>query len=102
MVGRKKKGTKVTNPFGRPKVPKEQKRVTLIVTVDPKVYARVDEVAKKLSLTRSKVVDNLLTVALMDYDIYDKIGLIDAAQLLRKFADRLGVTFDKVKESLQK
>jgi hypothetical protein len=54
----------------------EAKRNTLTVTLDLDVVRRIDKMAEKMGLSRSKIASSLLSSATVEVELFDKTGLL--------------------------
>jgi metal-responsive CopG/Arc/MetJ family transcriptional regulator len=61
---------------------KKLNKKTFSLTLDPEVMDRVDEAAQTFGISRSQMVNNLLEIALMDYDVIKKLKLTNIAKFL--------------------
>ncbi|WP_456471457.1 hypothetical protein [Caminibacter sp.] len=69
--------------------PSPIKKSQVTVTLDHSVAMKIEEISKKLSLNRSQTINNLLSIALMDYDLFDKTGLISFVRAIKLLSERL-------------
>ena len=58
------------------------------ITIDIDLLNRVDAAAKNLNLNRSQMINNLLEVAMMDYESLKKMGLINIAKFIRSLTKK--------------
>jgi metal-responsive CopG/Arc/MetJ family transcriptional regulator len=63
----------------------ERNRPQIAITIDGDLLKYVDETAKKLGMTRSKLIENCLAVAVDDLKLLKKLGLIDAVRVIQSF-----------------
>ena len=61
-----------------------EKKKRVNIYIDERVLERVDKAAERLDISRSQMIENFCAVALMDYDLFSRVGLI---QLLKKVSD---------------
>ena len=63
----------------------EKARVT--ITIDPELLEKVDLLADRMDLSRSQMIENLVTLALDDVKLLDSLGLLDLAIKLKAFRE---------------
>lgn len=49
----------------------------------PQLIARIDEIAKKLELTRGQVIRNFIEASLDDYELIEAVGLVGLVRMKR-------------------
>ena len=69
----------------------ERKRVRpmVAITIDPDVLEFLTKEAERLKMSRSRLIENCLMLSVNDYKILKKVGLIDAAGVLKSFQAKL-------------
>ena len=71
-------------------MPKEKgDKMAVTIWLDKKIVDRVDRLADKGGLTRSKLMANLIEVGSEDVVLSEKLGLWAVARIFRDMADRL-------------
>jgi len=70
----------------------------IAISIRADILERVDKLAKKVGVSRSQMVENLLSVALEDAELFEKFRILSIVAQVRKIAEDLGI-FEKVKES---
>ncbi len=64
-------------------------KTKIAIAIDPELLARIDKMAEKFELSRSKLIENLLDTSLEDAEIMNSIGVLDVIRTLTKFKDKL-------------
>lgn len=65
--------------------PKDQ----ISITLDKAILEYLDKQAVRLHIPRSRLIENCILLAVDDMKLLEKLGLIDAAMIIRKVQDRL-------------
>jgi len=79
--------------MGRPKLKEAKKQYTIMLK--PTVVAEIDKLAKKLDLTRSQLMANLVESGLDDAKLFDNLGLYKMVMAGGKAARKLKQAFFK-------
>jgi len=61
------------------------------ISVEDGVLQEVEYYAEKFGLSRSQMIQNMLTVSLADVKILKSVGLIDLSLMVRKVRENLGL-----------
>lgn len=61
---------------------------TVSIWLDQDMLDRLDYISNRAGVSRSRLISNLLGVALEDAELYDKIGLFSLAIFLKDFKAR--------------
>jgi hypothetical protein len=77
--------------MARPKIKEPKKQYTVMLR--PSVVDEIDKLAKKLGLSRSQLMANLIDVALEDAKLLDKIGVFKLVMMGGKLANKLKIDF---------
>ena len=64
-------------------------KTKIAVTIDSEVLEEIDKMAEDFELTRSQLIQNLLSVALADAQALKTVGFIDLAKLVRRVREKL-------------
>ena len=59
------------------------------IAIDEDVLKTVDEWAAKFDTSRSQMIENLISISMMDIKVLKSMGLIDLAQSVMKVQKRL-------------
>jgi len=59
------------------------------IAIDEDLLKEVDRLAKKFDTSRSQMIENFITVAMMDVKVLEKLGFMDIAQAVLKVQKRL-------------
>lgn len=70
-------------------VVKERFRPQVNITLHPDVLAFVDKEAAHLGMTRSRLIENCLMMAVDDLKILKRMGLLDAVKIIQGFQGRI-------------
>jgi metal-responsive CopG/Arc/MetJ family transcriptional regulator len=60
-------------------------RPQIAITIDADLLKYIDEQAAKLGMNRSRLIENCLSMAVDDFKLLKKLGLIDAVRLIDGF-----------------
>lgn len=71
------------------KTSQTRNRSMIAITLDPSVLAYIDKTAKDLGLTRSRMIENVMVLAVDDLKMLKKLGMIDALRLIRGFQNKV-------------
>ena len=63
----------------------ERIRPQIAITINADLLKYIDETAGKLGLTRSRLIENCLSMAVDDLKLLKKLGLIDAVRVIEGF-----------------
>jgi hypothetical protein len=80
---------------------KEEKKTQVTLNIKNDTLKEIDELAKKLNLSRSQMVVNLLENGLDDTKILDSFGIFDVFMAGGKFARSMKEKFYKGQASLE-
>jgi len=70
---------------------------TVAIWLDAETYERLEQLSRKLNLTRSRLAGNVIRTGLDDVNLLDKMGIFTAVQAIEKAKEALtGVIRDKV------
>ncbi len=72
---------------GRP--PKEKTKIRVHLMLDPDLVNYIDDLAEKLDMSRSDLIEKFVLLGLDDVKLMDKVGAIDLIIALRAFKDYL-------------
>lgn len=67
----------------------ERIRPQISITVNQGILDEVDRLSEKIGISRSQLINNILTMGVGDVKILEKVGLIDLAAIIRKFQGRV-------------
>lgn len=84
----------------RPKVDEPKKQFTIMLK--PSVVERIDKLAKKLELSRSQFMANLIDMGLEDAEILNKTGALDIIRIVGKLTNKLRIDLLSGKAKLSK
>ncbi len=73
-------------------------KAKIAITVESEVLEKIDEMAEDLELTRSQLIQNLLSVGLADAQALKVVGLIDLAKVVRRVKNELDERVLKLKK----
>jgi metal-responsive CopG/Arc/MetJ family transcriptional regulator len=77
--------------MARPKKIDPKKQFT--VMLKPSVVDEIDRIAKKLDLSRSQLMANLIQSGLDDAKVLEKMGMLDLIRMGSKIASKLRIDF---------
>jgi len=60
-------------------------RPQIAITIDGDLLKYIDETAGKLGLTRSRLIENCLAMAVDDLKLLKKLGMLDAVRVIQGF-----------------
>ena len=86
--------------MARPKISEAKKQYT--VMLKPSVVEEIDRIAKKMDLSRSQLMANLIDMGLEDAKLLDKIGVVKLVMVGGKLANRLKIDFLSGKADVDK
>lgn len=66
---------------------REDTRAKIAITIDEGILKKVDKLAKSLKLNRSKMVENLLCLALDNAETLESMGLFELAKVVQRVKD---------------
>ena len=52
---------------------------------------RIEKIAKKLNLPKSRIVRNLVLTGLEDAELFEKLGLLTVAQKIKELKEKAGI-----------
>lgn len=67
-----------------------KKKTEIAISIDVEILKQVEKFAKKLELSRSQMIENCVSIAIVDAKILESMGLMDLARLVRKVQEALG------------
>ena len=82
--------------MGKKEIKKSYEKVPVTCTLEKSVVDYLNIQAMKLKVPRSRLIENCILMAVEDIKILEKLGLIDAARIIRKIQERLGEDIKKV------
>jgi hypothetical protein len=77
--------------MARPKIKEAKKQYTVMLR--PSVVEEIDKLSKKLELSRSQLMSNLIDVALEDAKLLYNIGVLKLVMMGGKLANKLKIDF---------
>lgn len=63
----------------------DRNRSQIAITIDADLLKLVDDTAKKLGITRSKLIENILSIGVDDVKLLKRMGLIGAYNVFKGF-----------------
>lgn len=60
-------------------------RPQVSITVNQEVLDEVGKLSKKIGISRSQLINNILAMGIADGKLLEKVGLIDLARIVRNF-----------------
>ena len=71
------------------KVPKDKLTVAIVAMVDPIVFKRVDRLAAKADMTRSKLAANMIEVATDYLETMESVGVFAVARVFQELREKI-------------
>ena len=71
--------------MGRPPLDSPKKQYT--VMLEPQIVEEIDRIAKKVGISRSHLMKNMIEVGLDSAKVYESLGIISAVSYGRKIVD---------------
>jgi len=63
-------------------------KTKLDISISVGVLEKINKIAEKNGLSRSNIVENFIEIALFDYELLDRLGLITIGRAVRDFLDK--------------
>lgn len=63
----------------------ERIRPNVNITINADLLRYIDETAEKLGMTRSRLIENCLSMAVDDLKLLKKLGMLDAVRVIQGF-----------------
>ena len=64
-------------------------KTKVAIAIDEDILRDVDRLAKKFDLSRSQMIENFISISMMDVKVLEKLGLTDIARAVTKVQARL-------------
>jgi len=68
----------------------------ITIWVDEETVRRLDKVAKKIGISRSKLMENLTLIGLEEAETMGKIGVLQLAVILAEIKEKIGKRLDRL------
>jgi metal-responsive CopG/Arc/MetJ family transcriptional regulator len=64
-------------------------KTKIAITIESEVVEKIDKMAKEFELSRSQLIENLLSIGLSDAKVLKVVGLVDLAKLVMRVKDKV-------------
>jgi len=76
-------------------------KTKIAITIESEVLEKVDEIANEFELSRSQLIENLLSIGLADARVLKVVGLVDLAKLVMRVNEKLYKGLSNLKKNTE-
>ena len=76
-------------------------KTKIAITIESEVLEKVDEIANEFELSRSQLIENLLSIGLADARVLKVVGLVDLAKLVMRVKEKVYKGLSNLKKNTE-